>query len=160
LVPELSELIVSVISLIANVALLAALESVVPAPPAAEAPKAEILGLWKGRSICTKVEGNEFCRDETVVYNFVDVPEQQATVALKAAQVVSGTVQPMYSLYFTYRPDEGRWTCAFERPGRSGVWAYVIHGDEMTGTATLLPSVQVVRNVTAKRISRDQVRGP
>lgn len=143
--------------LIAAVSLLAALETTAAAPAAAPAPKAEILGVWKGSSVCTKVEGSEFCHDETIVYNFVDVPEQPATVVLKAGKVVGATVQPMYSLYFTYRPDEGRWTCEFERPRFRGVWAYVVHGDEMTGTAAMLPSLTIVRNVVAKRTSKDQV---
>jgi len=149
---------VNVINLIANVALLAAMETAVAAPVDAPAPKAEILGVWKGTSICAKVEGNEFCRDETVVYNIVDIPNQPATVTLKAARVVDDVVQPMYSLYFTYRPDQGRWTSAFERPSFRGIWDYVIHGDEMTGTATVLPGLTIVRNVTVKRVPKDDVR--
>jgi len=148
---------VNVISLIANVVMLVVLETAVAAPGAASAPKAEILGVWKGTSICTKVEGNEFCRDETVVYNVVDVPNQPATVTLKAARIVEDSVQPMYSLYFTYRPDNGNWTSEFERPSFRGVWAYVVHGDEMTGTATVLPGMTIVRNVAAKRVSKEQV---
>ena len=154
----------NVIGLLANLLLLAGLETAV-APPAASpvpapAPKAEILGIWKGLSTCTKVELNEFCRDETVVYNFVDVPEQPATVELKAARIIDNTVKPMYWLFVTYRPEEGRWTSQFERPQVQGIWAYAIHGDEMKGTATVLPSLTVVRNVEAKRVSKDQVLAP
>ena len=70
--------------------MLAALDGGVaaPAPVPTPAPKSEILGVWKGSSICTKVEGNEFCHDESVVYTVVDVPGQPATVALKAERVV------------------------------------------------------------------------
>lgn len=160
----------SVFSLTVNVALLVALETAVPAPVAAPAPslepviatapKVEILGIWKGTSICTKVEGNEFCRDETVVYNVIDVPNQPATVALNAARIADGAVQPMYSLYLTYRPDQGRWTSESARPDSRGVWAHVVHGDELTGTGTLLPSLTVVRNVSAKRVPKDQVLAP
>jgi hypothetical protein len=157
LVPELSELVVNVVGLIANLSLLASLETVAAAPATAPAPKAEILGIWKGSSICTKVDINEFCRDETVVYNFVDVPGQPATVELKAARIIDNSVQPMYWLYVTYRPDQGRWTSEFERPQVRGIWAYVVHGDDMTGTATVLPSLTIVRNVEAKRVSQDQV---
>jgi hypothetical protein len=157
LVSELQERVVIVIGLVANLALLAALETAVAAPATAPAPKAEILGIWKGTSICTKVEINKFCQDETVVYNFVDVPDQPATVSLKAGRIVDNTVRPMYSLYVTFRPDQGRWTSAFERPQVRGIWSYVVRGDDMTGTATVLPSLTIVRNVAAKRVSRDQV---
>jgi hypothetical protein len=142
---------VNVFGLIAPLWLVAGLETAVPAP------KAEILGLWKGTSTCTKVDLNEFCRDETVVYNFVDVPEQPGTIELKAARIIDNSLKPMYTLFFTYRPTEGRWTSAFERPQVRGIWAYAVHGGDMTGTATVLPSLTVVRNVEAKRVSKDQV---
>jgi len=159
---------VNVIGLIANLFLVTALDggAGVPAPESAPAaapapaPKSEILGIWKGSSICAKVEGNEFCHDESVVYTFVDVPGQPATVALKAERVVDLSLQPMYSLYFTYRPEQGNWTCEFTRPRFNGVWAYVVHGDELTGTATLVPSGTVVRNVTAKRVPKEPVAAP
>ena len=147
----------NVIGLIATLSLLAGLETAPAAPATAPAPKAEILGIWKGTSICTKVDINEFCHDETVVYNFVDVPGQPATVELKAARIVDNTVQPMYGLYVTYRTDQGRWTSEFERPQVRGIWAFAVHGDEMTGTATVLPSRTIVRNVEAKRVPKDQV---
>jgi hypothetical protein len=149
---------VNVVSFIANVAMVLALEPATAPPSAAPAPKAEILGVWKGTSICTKVEGNEFCRDETVVYEVVDVPGQPATVTIKAGRVADNSLLPMYALFFTYRPDQGQWTSQFDRGGRRGVWAYVIHGDEMTGTATILPSMTIVRNVAAKRFASDPAR--
>jgi len=144
---------VSVIGLIAFLVVLAA-------PAAAPAPKSEILGVWKGSSICAKVEGNEFCHDESVVYTIVDVPDRPATVALKAERVVDLSLKPMYSLYFTYRPEQGRWTSEFTRPRFSGIWAYVVHGDEMTGTATVMPGGKLVRNVTAKRVPKEPAAAP
>jgi hypothetical protein len=157
---------VNLIGLFANLWLVAGLETAAaapaaaPAPSPAPAPKSEILGIWKGTSTCTKVEINEFCRDETVVYNVIDVPGQPATVELKAARVIDSTVRPEYWLYVTYRPEEGRWTSQVERPQVRGIWAYTIHGDEMTGIATVLPSLTVVRNVQARRVSKDQVLAP
>jgi hypothetical protein len=130
------------------------------APDGAIAPKAEILGLWKGSSVCTKVEGNEFCKDETIVYNFVDIPSRPATVSLKAARIVDGTVQRTFDLYVTYRPDERRWACEFERGEGKGLWSFAVFEDGLTGTAALLPELTIVRNVTAKRTPREQVLAP
>ena len=144
-----------VVSLLANVALLVAMETSVAATP-----KVEILGLFKGASTCTKVEGNEFCHDEVIVYNFVDVPGQPATVALKAARIVDGTVLRAFDLYVTYRPETGRWTCEFDRDKARAVWSFVVSADGLTGTAMLLPELKIVRNVTAKRITKDQVLAP
>jgi hypothetical protein len=130
------------------------------APDGGPAPKAEILGLWKGKSVCTTVEGNEFCKDETVVYNFVDIPSQPATVTLKAARVVDGTLQRTFDLYFTYRPDERRWACEFERGKGRAMWSFAVEGDGLTGTAALLPELTIVRIVTAKRTAREQALAP
>lgn len=127
---------------------------------AAPAPKAEILGFWKGDSICAKVKAAEFCRDEAVAYNFVDLPEQPTTVSLKAAKIIDNHVQPMYAIYFNYRPDERRWASEFTRGKTHGLWSYVVHGDELTGTLVLLPELTVVRNVTAKRVAPDKVLAP
>lgn len=143
------------VSLIANVALLLALDADV-----APAPKAQIIGLWKGSSTCAKIEGNEFCHDETIVYNFVDVPDKPATVALKAARIVDHTVVRAFDLHLEYRPDTGDWACEFDRDTSRGVWTYVIAGDALTGTAMLLPDHKIVRNVTAKRTTKDQVLTP
>lgn len=153
------------LGLIGSVTLLAALETgtttpdTVPGTPPdpAPAPKAEILGLWKGTSTCAKIDENEFCNDETIVYNFIDIPSQPATVTLKAARIIDGTMQRTFDLYFTFRPESRKWTCEFTRANGRAVWEYVIEGDGLTGAAKLLPDLTVVRNVTAKRTTRDQV---
>ena len=85
---------------------------------------------------------------------------QPETVVLKAARIVEDTIQPMYQLFFTYRADQRAWSCEFERQSFRGVWSYVVHGDEMAGTATLLPSLKVVRNVAVKRVPKEQVTAP
>lgn len=149
---------VNLIGLIVPIALLAVAPAAVDgAPDTASAPKAEILGLWKGASVCAKVPGNEFCHDETVVLNFVDVPTRPATVALKAARVVDGTLIRTYDLYFNYRPEDRKWSCEFDQAQVRAIWEYVVSGDGMTGTASLLPEKTVVRTVTASRTRKDEV---
>ena len=156
---------VSLFGLIAPIALFAVVQAGAggaatapsPAPDTASAPKAEILGLWKGTSVCAKIPSNEFCHDETVVYNFVDVPTRPATVALKAARVVDGTLLRTYDLYFTYRPEDRVWSCEFDQAQVRAIWEYVVSGDGMTGTAKLLPEKTVVRTVTVSRTHKDDV---
>jgi hypothetical protein len=156
------EIVMVALGLVAEAVLVFSLSATaVPAaePPAgaSAAPKSEIVGVWKGTSTCVKTEGNESCRDETVVYNVVDVPNLPSTVLLKAARFANDIVRPMYELEFIYHSDTATWSCEFERPRFSGVWTYAIHGDEMTGTAKLVPSMTVVRNVSAKRVPQEDV---
>ena len=151
---------VSPVVIIANVALLVALTAGVAAPETVPAPKVEILGLWKGTSVCAKVEGNEFCHDETVIYNFIDVPSRPTTVALKAGRIIDGSFVRTYDLFFNYRPEKSSWSCEFDQGEVHAVWEYVVSADGMTGTAKLLPELKVVRSVTAKRTAREQVLEP
>jgi hypothetical protein len=152
---------VTILGLIANIALaLTANGEAAVAPPSAvpqpSAPKASIVGVWRGTSKCVKVAEAEFCKDETVVYNVFEIPDKPGTVGLRAARVVDDDILPMYELVFNYQADTGAWTSEFERPNFRGVWSYVVQGDEMTGTATILPSLKVVRNVSVKRVAKDQ----
>jgi hypothetical protein len=117
----------------------------------AAVPKTEILGRWKGTSICTKIPGNEFCRDEVVVYEFVDVASEPDAVKLKAAKIVEGREEPMYEVEFRYEAGQRRWACEFVRPRAHGIWMYAVRGRELTGTLLLLPDRAVARNVAARR---------
>ena len=144
--------------MLAVLTLLFAVEATAAAP--VPAPKAEILGFWKGSSICAPIEAAEYCKDEIVAYNFVDVPDQPTTVSLKAGRIKDGAVQPMYAIYFNHRPEDGSWTSELARGERRGRWSYVVKGDELTGTLVLLPEGTVARSVTAKRVSRDRLLEP
>jgi hypothetical protein len=144
--------------MLAGLTLLFAVETSALAP--APVPKAEILGFWKGRSICAPIEAAEFCNDETVAYNVVDVPDHPTTVSLKAGRIEDGAVRPMYAIYLNHRPDERSWTSEITSGERRGRWSYVVKGDEMTGTLVLLPEGTVARTVSVKRVSRDRLLEP
>ena len=117
----------------------------------AQAPKQQILGRWDGTSICTRIPGNEACRDETVVYRFIDLPSRADAVELQAAKIVNSADEPMYELPFTFDERERQWTSEFRSPRAHGLWAYTIDGNGLTGVLYLLPDRTVARNVKATR---------
>jgi hypothetical protein len=125
------------------------------ASSAMAADRAELVGRWRGTSICTKVPGNEFCHDETVQYDFEASATDESVVELHAQKLVDGAYQPMYEMDFRYDEASGRWVSKFHtrRDDRDGRWSYAIKDGNLTGTCVLLPDT-LVRNVKAMRIAK------
>ena len=121
------------------------------ASPLFAADRAEILGRWRGTSICTKVEGNQYCHDEQVQYDFTAAGAD--AVHVDAQKLVDGSYQSMFGMDFRYDASTKRWTSKFHtrRDDRDGIWSFEIHGDRMTGTCVLLPDT-LVRNASATRV--------
>jgi hypothetical protein len=132
--------------------LLASTLAVSPAPLALAAPAAdhagEIVGTWRGTSICTKIAGNESCHDEQIRYAFTRVAND--TVRLAAYKLVDGEWGLMGELDFR-RDDAGAWSCEFRSPRAHGIWSYRVDGTKLTGTLVLLPDKAIARNVAATR---------
>lgn len=119
-------------------------------PLLAADPK-EIVGTWRGTSICVKFEENRACHDEQVQYDFAVSPSHKDMVALNAKKLVDGSYQTMGEMEFRYDEATHRWASKFRtRNGREGLWSYEVKGNTMTGTCVMLPDT-LVRNVNVKR---------
>ena len=129
----------------------AAVAVVLMAAVLAAAPKAEILGRWSGTSICARIPGNEACHDETIVYEFVDVPGAADSVHLNASKIVKGRTELMGELDLRFDPAHRRWAGEFTSRRGRGAWVYWIRGAALTGKLYLLPDSTVARNVAARR---------
>ena len=105
----------------------------------------ESLGKWKGESLCTVKPSA--CHDETVVYEFTRVRDNEKQLVWKADKIVNGEQQNMGSLPCA-APTPTTVSC--DMPGR-GVWELQVKGDVMTGVLRLTAGT-VFRNVTAKRM--------
>ncbi len=115
----------------------------------AGAPKTEIVGVWRGESICVK--GPEFpaCRDESVEYDVSDAAG--GAVHLAAYKVVDGEKVPMGEMDFTYDEKPGSWASEFQTARYHGLWTFTVSGDALTGTLVDLPSRHKVRDVSVRR---------
>ena len=121
----------------------------------AEQRAGDIIGRWRGSSICVKIESNRACHDEEVLYTFAASPDDPKRIRLKAEKKVGGEFGWMYDMDFTYDPDSGTWNSEFKtRRGQRGIWSYAIEGEVMKGTCTMLPEKTVVRNVLVRREPR------
>ena len=117
----------------------------------AAAPRAAILGAWKGTSTC--VESPEFpsCHDEVVVYEFKESARGGDATTVDAFKIVDGERQFMGDLEFTWDARQGAWVSQLTTPRVHALWTFFVRGDEITGTLVDLPSKHLIRNVAAKK---------
>ena len=109
-------------------------------------PKSAILGTWKGTSTCVKGPGNEACRDELVIYHFMDISGRDS-VLLKAEKLVGGRTEPMDDLPLGYDRLKDQWSAEFRNARVHIRWTYAVHGSAMSGTCSDVPGGMLRRNV-------------
>ena len=110
----------------------------------------QLIGTWRGTSLCTDRIAAPACHDETVVYHFTPGPKA-GTVHWAADKVVNGRRQPMGEFDLAYDKAEGCWNAEFSSPRVRVVWRLVVDGAQLSGTARLLPDNQTVRKVSLRR---------
>lgn len=123
--------------------------------PAPAGSAAELLGVWRGTSLCTDRVLAPSCHDEQVIYTFVAAPaDSAAPVRLEADKVVGGERQRMGEMDFVYRQATGRWESEFQNARYHGLWSFEVRGRTIAGELVDLPSGGRVRAV---RVERDAV---
>ena len=120
------------------------------APAAAGHAPSEVIGTWRGTSICTDREIAPACKDEVVVYDFTPGTEP-GTVHWKADKVVNGERLFMGEFDTKYDAAEGCWKAEYVSPRFTTVWCVVVDGNHLTGSARALPGNQQIRKIDAKK---------
>jgi hypothetical protein len=115
----------------------------------------DITGRWEGTSICTKIEGNESCHDETVRYDIVPSQTTKGGVTMDAQKLVDGKYVSMGVMEYSWNAAAKRWESKFmmRRLNREILWAFELSGDRIIGTCILLPDT-VARHAEARRIGK------
>ncbi len=113
----------------------------------AAAPRAAILGTWKGTSICVKSPEFPSCHDEVVVYEFRESAKGGDAVTLAASKVVNGETGLMGEFELTWDAKQEAWISEYTTPRVHILWTFFVRGDEITGTLVNLPSKHLIRNV-------------
>jgi hypothetical protein len=111
-------------------------------------PRDPLLGRWQGTSICTKARSA--CRDEVVVYHVTRGP-QADMVIVDAKKIVDGKELDMGTLDFHVDFAKHTMTAHFDNGRVASRWTFTWTPTEMKGTAVLLPSEEVGRNVSLRR---------
>ena len=123
-----------------------------PAHAASPAGPEQLIGVWRGTSICTDRVAAPACRDETVVYEFT-AGSPPGTVHWAADKVVNGQRERMGELELAYDTAEACWKAEFSSPRLKSVWCLSVSGARLSGTARLLPGNETVRRVELRKES-------
>jgi hypothetical protein len=125
-----------------------------PATVAAAAQDPEqLLGTWRGTSICTDRVAAPACNDEDVVYEFTRGARPN-TVHWAADKIVNGQRVPMGEFDLTYDKAEGCWKAEYTSPRVKSVWRVTVNGSRLTGTGRLLPGNETVRKMDLRKEER------
>lgn len=111
----------------------------------------DIVGTWRGSSVCVDRRAAPACNDEQVIYDISVTPGKPNAVTVKADRVVDGKRVSMGDLDFTYETKSSSWTTELDNPRVHALWRLTVSGTTMTGTLTLLPSKAVVRRIDLKK---------
>ena len=115
-------------------------------PPGPE----QLLGLWRGTSVCTDRVAAPACNDETVVYEFTR-GAGPGIVHWAADKVVNGKREPMGEMDLAYDAAEGCWKAEFNSPRVKSVWRLSVDGSHLTGTGRLLPRNETIRKLDLRK---------
>ena len=110
----------------------------------------DILGTWRGTSICADPAHDTACKNEDVIYQVDSLMIPAGPVRMSADKIVNGIRQPMGVFWLRYDSTTHVWSAEF-RARFNARWSFEPKGDRMTGTLVELPSGRVVRRVTTSR---------
>jgi len=114
-------------------------------------PTSELLGHWRGASICVKADWNAACNDEVVFYDVVP-GEKPDRVLLRAYKIVNGRNEPMGDLEFAYDAGLKAWTADFSNARVRIRFVFDVHGASLDGRLVDLKTERVARHI---RVSRE-----
>src|SRR5260221_6778586 len=119
----------------------------------------EIVGTWRGSSVCVDRQAAPACSDEQVVYEIRGMPGKPNMVTVKADKIVDGKRVPMGDLDFTHEAKSSTWITEFENARVHALWRLAVKGPTMTGTTILLPSKAVVRRMDLRKSMKSELYG-
>jgi len=111
----------------------------------------DIVGSWRGTSVCVDKVHFPACKDEQVIYDARRKGSAPDTVTLRADKVVNGVREFMAEFDFSRAPDS-TWVTKYETPRVRLRIVLRVRGSRMTGVLTDEPSSRRVRDITVTRV--------
>ena len=121
------------------------------APNRAHSQTAEIVGSWRGTSLCVDKVNYPACKDEQVIYDVAAKGSSRDTVNLRADKIVNGVREFMGDFDFGRAPDS-TWIAKYENPRVRLRIVLRIRDDHMAGFLTDEISGRRVREMALDRV--------
>jgi hypothetical protein len=122
----------------------------VASPQLAASAGDQVLGEWRGTSLCTNLKLAPACKDETVRYVFTR-NEGATTYHLVADKLVSGTFETMGEMDFVYSASDATWSSELNAPRCARCkWWFRLNPQALVGGLTD-QSGEPLRKVLARR---------
>lgn len=119
---------------------------------ASAAPQAvDIVGSWRGTSLCVDKTHFPACHDEQVIYDVRGKGSVRDTVTVRADKVVNGVREFMAEFDFHLVAD-GSWVADYQTARVHFQIALRVRGAHMTGSLTDEPTGRRVRAISLERI--------
>jgi hypothetical protein len=117
----------------------------------AQGPRDQLVGTWRGTSLCLDRTALPACGDEQVVYDISAPSGTPDVLVVKADKVVDG--KRVFMGETTFSPDvaAGRWTSEIKTPNVHALWHLSLHDGRLSGGMLLLPSKTAVRIIELER---------
>ena len=116
----------------------------------AYAQDAEIVGSWRGTSICVDKANFPACNDEQVIYDVRRKGSGRDTVTLRADKVVNGVREFMAE--FDFHRADSTWVAEYQGARVRIQIVLRVRAGHMTGVLTDEPSGRRVRDLTLERV--------
>ena len=116
---------------------------------AANAQQPDIVGSWRGTSICVDPEHFPSCHNEQVIYD-VRPKASRDTVTIRADKVVNGVRELMAEFDLALTTDT-TWVADYQNPNTHVRITLRVRGTSLTGSLVNLPSGLRVRQLTLER---------
>ena len=113
-------------------------------------PTSELVGRWRGPSICTKADWNAACHDEDALYDFKE-GVAPGHVLCKGYKMVNGKPDYMGDLDFAFDATDKAWVAEYAGPRVQSRWIFEVTGDELKGRVLLLPEKRIGRMIHVTR---------
>jgi hypothetical protein len=122
-----------------------------PFAGSAKAQQPDILGSWRGTSLCVDKANFPACKDEQVIYDARPKGTARDTVTIRADKVVNGVREFMGEFDFGLAADSS-WVAEFQNPRVRIKIILRVRGAQMNGALTDEPSGRRVRAIALERV--------
>ena len=122
----------------------------------APAQTTSLTGDWTGESICTG--NNPSCHDEKVVYHISVDTSDSTKVKIAADKIVDGKLEPMGVIDLNYDADKQTLTGETQTATYRLLWEFIIRGNIMDGTLSVLPDKTIARRITNDPARKRNIR--